>query len=92
MLESKNGVYKSWSSFYQQTKPDGLIRKGMNFPLLSYLPPLTPSAGPPSSACHLRSGWDLSGSYIIRNKDLAMRNELPSLLMYKSSETAPLTF
>lgn len=42
MLESKNGVYKSWSSFYQQTKPDGLIRKGMNFPLLSYLPPPYP--------------------------------------------------
>ena len=40
MLEAKNGVDKSWSLFYQQTKSDGLIRKGMNFPVLSHLPPL----------------------------------------------------
>lgn len=85
MFESKNGVYL----FNQQTKPDGLIRKRLNFFLHS---PLTPSAGPPSSACHLGSGWDLQGSYIIHNKDLAVRNELTSLLMCKSSETALLTF
>lgn len=46
MFESKNGVYKNWFHFYQQNKSDGLIKKGMNFPLLSHLPPLTPSAGP----------------------------------------------
>lgn len=40
MFESKNGVYKSWSLFYQQTKSDGLIRKGMDFPRLSHLLPL----------------------------------------------------
>lgn len=93
MLKSKTWVYKSsmWVS-YQETKSGQLIGKGMNFPLLPHLPPLTPSAGPPSSACKVRSRWDLLGSYIIHNKDLATRNDFTSLLMCKSLETAQLTF
>lgn len=80
-----------WVS-YQETKSGQLIGKGMNFPLLPHLPPLTPSAGPPSSACKVRSRWDLLGSYIIHNKDLATRNDFTSLLMCESLETAQLTF